>query len=111
MKSIRESIRRLLREEMLNTSKFFRRRISLDEIESMFPIISTQVYYNTKNYNQFKYKLTLFTVETIMWDKYGLIGYEDLPEQETIEFVTYVSELLEERINIIYNQTITALQK
>lgn len=104
MKSIRESVRRLLREEVLDVSKYYRRRITLDEIKLMLSVYTDDVYYKTTNYNQFKYELTLDSVERIMWEEYG-IGYEDLPERETIEFVTYVSEIFDEYITLLYNQT------
>ena len=36
-----------------------------------------------------------------MWDEYKL-GWEDLPEQEEIEFVTKISDTLEKKINQLY---------
>jgi len=37
-----------------------------------------------------------------MWDDYKL-GYEELPEQEEIEFVEEVSDLFERDIKLLYN--------
>jgi hypothetical protein len=47
--------------------------------------------------------LTLRAVEAVMYNKHGL-GWEDLPEQEEIEFVTELSNVLEELIIKIYRQ-------
>ena len=44
-----------------------------------------------------KYELTLKAVETVMYIEYDM-GWEDLPEQEEIEFVTKVSDILEDKI-------------
>jgi hypothetical protein len=41
-------------------------------------------------------------VEAIIWNKYK-IGWEDLPEQQEIEFVTKVSDFLEKDIKLIYD--------
>ena len=36
-----------------------------------------------------------------MWNDYGL-GYEDLPEQEEIDFVTELSDMFEKTIKQLY---------
>jgi hypothetical protein len=99
--NLQESIRRVLREE-ISKSKFFHRRIDLDEVNKLLPINSLQVFYETKSYEQFKYELTLRAVESIMYNEYG-IGWEDLPEQEEISFVTEVSNMFEDKIMSLYN--------
>ena len=99
--NLQESIRRVLREE-ISKSKFFHRRIDLDEVNKLLPINSLQVFYETKSYEQFKYELTLRAVESIMYNEYG-IGWEDLPEQEEISFVTEVSDMFEDKIMSLYN--------
>ena len=98
--SLQESIRRILKEEV-NDPFFFLRRVNLDEVKKRLSSYSQQVYYETKSYKQFKYELTLKAVESIMWDEYKL-GWEDLPEQEEIEFVTKISDTLEKKINQLY---------
>jgi hypothetical protein len=55
-----------------------------------------------KNYEEFKYQVTLWSVEKVMWDDYKL-GYEELPEQEEIKFVEEVSDLFERDIKLLYN--------
>ena len=100
--NLQESIRRILREE-LNKSLFFRRRVNLDEVKKILPINAAQVYHETESYKQFKYELTLRAVEAIMWNEYEL-GWEDLPEQEEIDFVTEVSDILEKDIKQLYKK-------
>lgn len=100
--NLQESIRTVIREEVLNKPKFFRRRVDLDKVQKLLSINAQQVYYETKSYEQFKYELTLRVVEAIMWNKYKL-GWEDLPEQEEIEFVTKVSDFFEKDIKLLYN--------
>lgn len=100
--NLQESIRRILREEFLNETKFFRRRVKLDEIKRLLPLYAQQMYYETENYGQFKYELTLRAVETIMYNEYDM-GWEDLPQQEEIDFVTEVSDMFEDKIKSLYN--------
>ena len=100
--NLQEHIRRILREE-LNESFFFRRRINLDEVKKILPINADQVYHETESYKQFKYELTLRAVEAIMWNDYEL-GWEHLPVQEEIDFVTKVSDILEKDIKQLYKR-------
>jgi hypothetical protein len=87
----------------INESKFFHRRIDLDEVENLLSVNDQQIFYETKSYEQFKYELVLKIVERIMWKSYHL-GWEELPEQEEIEFVTKVSDMFEETIKKLYNK-------
>ena len=98
---IQESIRRILREE-ISKSKFFHRRIDLDEVKKLLPINSLQVFYETESYGQFKYELTLRAVEAIMYNEYEM-EWDELPEKEEIEFVTKVSDIFEDKIKALYN--------
>jgi len=84
--NLQENIRRILKEELLNESKFFRRRIDIDQVSRLLPVNAEQVYGETESYEQFKYEL----------------GWEDLPEQEEIEFVKKVSNVLEGKIKQLY---------
>ena len=99
--NLQKNIRRVLKEE-LNESAFFRRRVPLQKVENLLRDYTPQVFYETKSYDQFKYELTLKAVEWIMWDEYKM-GYEDLPEQEEIDFVTEVSDMFEDKIKSLYN--------
>jgi hypothetical protein len=97
--SLQESIRRILREELY--PRFFIRRVNLDLVKDMLPINAQQVYHETKSYKDFKYELTLRVVESIMWNEYEL-GWEHLPEQEEIEFVTQLSDMFDKTIKQLY---------
>ena len=97
--NLQENIRRILREE--RKPKFFHRRIDLDEVKKLLPINSRQVFHETNSFGQFKYELTLRAVESIMWNEYN-IGWEDLPEQEEIDFVTEVADMFEDIIIDLY---------
>ena len=88
---------------VINESKFFRRRIDLDEVKWLLKVNAQQVFYETESFNQFKYELTLRAVEYIMHNEYEL-GWEDLPEQEEMDFVTEVSNMFEDTIKGLYNK-------
>ena len=98
--NLQESINRILWEE-LNESTFFRRRINLDEVKWLLSINAEQVFGETSSFDQFKYEVTLRAVESIMWNEYN-IGWEDLPEQEEIDFVTEVADMFEDIIKDLY---------
>jgi hypothetical protein len=86
---------------VINETKFFRRRVDLDKIEHLLKLHAEQVFGETKSYEQFKYELTLKAVEAILYQDYEL-GWEDLPEQEEIDYVNQVSELYEKTIKKLY---------
>jgi hypothetical protein len=86
----------------INESKFFQRRVDLDKVKNLLKPNAQEVYYTTESYEQFKYELTLRAVEWIMWVEYEL-GWEELPEQEEIKFVTEVSDVFEDTIKGLYN--------
>ena len=100
--SLRNNIRRILKEEV-NDPFFFLRRVNLDEVKKRLSSYSQQVYYETKSYKQFKYELVLKVVERIVWKDYKL-DWSELPEQEEIEFVTKISDMFEETIKKLYNK-------
>ena len=95
-------IKRILREEASNEFRFFRRRVDLEKVKKVLPINAQEVYYETKNYEQFKLALTLNAVEAIIWNKYE-IGWEELPEKEEFEFVSKLSNVFEKDIKLIYD--------
>jgi hypothetical protein len=102
--NLQENINRI-KEVMgvINESKFFHRRVDLDKVKKLLPTNSQQVFYDTKSYEQFKYELTLRAVEYVMWDEHEL-GWENLPEQEEIEFVTEVSNIFDDIIKHLYKE-------
>ena len=100
MYNLQEHIRKVLRENN-GQSKFFHRRIDLDEVKWLLSINAEQVFHETESFGQFKYEVTLRAVESIMWNEYN-IGWEDLPEQEEIDFVTEVADMFEDIIIDLY---------
>ena len=86
---------------VINESKFFHRRVNLDEVKWFFPVFSQQVFYETASYEQFKYELTLRAVESVLWNEYQL-GWEDLPSEDEIKFVSEVSDMFEDIIKELY---------
>ena len=86
---------------VINESKFFHRRADLNKVKKSLPDFSKHVFYDTESYEQFKFELTLRAVEYVMWDEHEL-GWEHLPEQEEIEFVTDVSNIFEDIIKHLY---------
>ena len=86
---------------VINETKFFRRRVDLNRIEHLLKLHAEQVFGETKSYEQFKYELTLKAVEAILYQDYEL-GWEELPEQEEIDYVNQVSELYEKTIKKLY---------
>ena len=86
---------------VINESKFFHRRVNLDEVKWFFPVFSQQVFYETASYEQFKYELTLRAVESVLWNEYQ-IGWEDLPSEDEIKFVSEVSDMFESIIKELY---------
>ena len=99
---LQETIKRILREDALNKPKFFRRRVDIDKVQKLLLFNPQEVYYETKNYEQFKLALTLNAVEAIIWNKYE-IGWEELPEKEEFEFVSKLSNVFEKDIKLIYD--------
>jgi hypothetical protein len=85
----------------LTESTFFNRRVNLDKVKRILKIHSDQVYYETESYDQFKYELTLRAVEAALNQDHGL-GWEDLPSEEEIKFVTEVSNMFEDLIKHLY---------
>ena len=55
---------------VINESKFFHRRVNLDDVKWFLPVFSQQVFYETESYEQFKYELTLRAVESVLWNEY-----------------------------------------
>ena len=87
---------------VINESKFFRRRVNLDKVKELLELHAEQVFFETESYEQFKYELTLRAVEAVMYQDYNL-GWEELPEEEEIEFVNEIANLFEDTIKSLYN--------
>lgn len=86
---------------VINESNFFHRRVDLDKVEPLIGMHADRVFYETESYNQFKYELTLIAVEAVIYQDFGL-GWEQLPSDEEIEFVTNVSNMFDKKIKKLY---------
>jgi hypothetical protein len=88
--------------KVLEESRFFQRRIDLDGLKKILSFFAHQMYYETNDYEGFKFHLTLKSVEAIMDNVYDM-GWDELPEKEEVEFVTKVSDIFEDKIKELYN--------
>ncbi len=86
---------------IISESNFFYRRVDLDKVEPLIGMHADQVFYETESYDQFKYELTLRAVEAVIYQDFGL-GWEQLPSDEEIEFVTNVSNMFDKKIKKLY---------
>jgi hypothetical protein len=88
---------------VINEGNFFKRRVDLNKVKKLLTTDAQQVYYDTRDYEEFKFEITLRAVEYIMWDEYEP-GWEDLPEQEEVEFIRGVSNYFDDEIKRLYNR-------
>ena len=88
---------------VVSEMRFFQRRANPSEIAKHFPLFAEQVFYDTNSYGQFKYELVLKSLEYLMWQEHNL-GYENLPEQDEINYVNTVVEIYRDEIKTIYNK-------
>ena len=87
----------------INETKFFMRRVTPEEVANNFSLYDGNVFFDTDSYEEFKYQLVLNSLEDVMWKKYNM-GWEDLPEQEEIDYVNQVAEMYDDKIRNIYNK-------
>lgn len=91
----------------INESLFFRRRSNIEKIKELLPLFIDDVIededYN--NFDEFKYQLTIRALEYYLKMTHELYWYE-LPEQEEIEFVNYLSEIFNDTIKELYKSKI-----
>ena len=73
----------------------------LDKVKNLLEIHAEQVFGETESYEQFKYELTLRAVEAVINQDHNL-GWDELPEEEEIKFVTDVANLFEDTIKSLY---------
>ena len=92
-------------QENINESTFFRRRSDIEKIKDLLPFFVNDVFYDSENFEEFKYKLTLIALEYYLSSNHDL-SWEDLPEQEEIEFINTLSEVLNDTIKELYNTKI-----
>ena len=91
---------------VISETNFFRRRVAPSEISKYFPTFAQETFdqFDVKNYKDFKYNLVIRILEYIMWRDFE-IGWEDLPEQDEINYVNTVSKMYNDEIEKLYNDT------
>ena len=87
---------------IITESNWFRRRVPPSDIRKYFTLFDELIYNHDISYERFKYELVLKSLEHIMWQEYNL-GWEDLPEQDEIEYVNAVAEIYNDEIKSLYN--------
>lgn len=101
--NLNEKIYRIKQMMGINESLFFRRRSDIEKIKELLPLFIDDVIededYN--NFDEFKYQLTLRALEHYLRWAHDLY-WDELPEQEEIEFVNYLSEIFNDTIKQLY---------
>ena len=89
---------------VISETNFFRRRVAPSEISKYFPTFGQETFdqFDVKNYKDFKYNLVIRILEYIMWRDFE-IGWEDLPEQDEINYVNTVTKMYNDEIEKLYN--------
>lgn len=105
--NLQEQTNRIKQMMGINESLFFRRRSNIEKIKELLPLFIDDVIededYN--NFDEFKYQLTIRALEYYLKMTHELYWYE-LPEQEEIEFVNYLSEIFNDTIKELYKSKI-----
>ena len=105
--NLQEDINRIHQMMGINESRFFRRRSDVEKIKELLPLFIDDVF-NDEDYNnfdEFKYQLTIRTLEYYLRITHDLY-WDQLPEQEEIEFVNYLSEIFNDTIKEMYTSKI-----
>jgi hypothetical protein len=89
---------------LVSEMRFFQRRVNLSKVKKLLEIHAEQVFGETESYEQFKYELTLKAVEAVINQDHGL-GWEDLPEQDEIDYVNTIADLYNDEIKRLYNMS------
>jgi len=95
---------------VINEHKYFLRRVQPSEIRREFNLFDDQVFYETDNYERFKYELVLKSLEHIMWIEYNL-SWDELPEQEEIDYVNKVADMYDDVLRDLYNKNLNRRDK
>jgi hypothetical protein len=102
--NLQENIHRIKQMMGINESMFFRRRSDIEKIKDLLPLFVNDAYYDDDSvtYSDFKYQLTIKALEHYLRVTHDLY-WDQLPEQEEIEFVNYLSEIYDDRIKELYD--------
>jgi hypothetical protein len=104
---LQENIHRIKQMMGINESRFFRRRSDVEKIKELLPLFIDDVFNDEDytNFDEFKYQLTIRTLEYYLRITHDLY-WDQLPEQEEIEFVNYLSEIFDDVIKYLYKYKI-----
>ena len=103
--NLQEQTNRIKQMMGINESLFFRRRSDIEKIKDLLPLFINEVYYDTNTFDDFKYQLTIKALEYYLGETHDLY-WDELPEQEEIEFVNYLGEIFNDRIKEFYKSKI-----
>ena len=82
-------------------SPFFKRRIDHHKFEKMMRTGISYMYFESKNIEQFKYKLVKVTLENYIYYKYN-IDIEELPQDDVDNFIDYMVDTYEPLLKTYY---------
>jgi len=82
-------------------SPFFKRRIDHHKFEKMMRTGISYMYFESKNVDQFKYKLVKATLENYIHYKYN-IDIEELPQDDVDNFIDYMIETYDSLLKMYY---------
>ena len=101
--NLQEQTNRIKQMMGINESLFFRRRSNIEVIKELLPYFVNDVFDDEDytNFDEFKYQLTIRTLEHYLKVTHELY-WDQLPEQEEIEFVNYLSEIFNDTIKEMY---------
>ena len=83
-------------------SPFFKRRIDHHKFEKMMRKGISYMYYESKNLEQFKYKLVKATLENYIYYKYNIDIFDELPQDDVYNFIDYMIETYEPVLKMYY---------
>jgi len=83
-------------------SPFFKRRIDHHKFEKMMRKGISYMYYESKNLEQFKYKLVKVTLENYIYYKYNIDIFDELPQDDVDNFIDYMVDTYEPVLKMYY---------
>jgi len=105
--NLQEQTNRIKQMMGINESLFFRRRSDIEKIKELLPLFMDDVFNDEDytNFDEFKYQLTLRALEYYLKITHDLY-WDELPEQEEIEFVNYLCDIFDDTIKEMYKSKI-----
>jgi hypothetical protein len=105
--NLQEQTNRIKQMMGINESMFFRRRSNTEVIKELLPLFVNDVFNDEDytNFDEFKYQLTIRALEYYLKETHDLY-WDELPEQEEIEFVNYLCDIFDDTIKELYKSKI-----